>query len=511
MNSVPRCGDKYARDHAGASLRLCRQPPFSRGKTSHCRGMLFACYYPCRIGGSRVSFRLQTALLIVLFLGSLSTLGFNLAMGLVAPEHEREIREQLRDASRRMAERAEAVARPARYSNGEFNRLNRDLTAISASVLADFPNVEGGFYLGGGADRFGGYAFPTREHLRKDPRRTDPPPQEAQYIRLQAKECLTIEPGEILSNVRDVASSRVIMLTEPVGRGRPAEWATWLMYRLVGPKQLGNQVRRYQASTVLAIGALGLALPLLVNLGRSLRRQRLAQAQLRDELRRSEHLAALGKLLAGVAHEVRNPLAAIRSTVQLWQRLPETARTPGSLDAVVQAVDRLNHTVTQLLHFSRADHIDRQPVQLKAIIEETLELLAAQAGCQKVTLEQESAGNPPIVLGSANALRQVFMNLAQNALQAMPDGGRLHVRTEYDDRSRQATVRVSDTGPGISPEDEPRLFEPFFTRRENGTGLGLALCREIVIQHGGSIEYLPADGRGATFRVVLPTEGAIEK
>ncbi|HUY35682.1 MAG TPA: ATP-binding protein [Pirellulales bacterium] len=453
-----------------------------------------------------MSLRLQTALLIALFLGSLSTLGFNLVKTRVAPEHERRTREQLRAASRRMAQRAETIERPERYANGDFSRLNRDLTSITAEVLADFPGVEGGFYLGDGADRFGGYAYPTHQPPRKDRRRTDPPPLESPYLRLQAKESLTIEPGEVRWYVRDVESSRVMMLTEPVGRRRPAAWSTWLMVRLIDHKQLGNQVRRYQTSTVLSIGGLGLALLLLVNLGRSLRRQRLEQARLRDELRKSEHLAALGKLLAGVAHDVRNPLAAIRSTVQLWQRLPDTARTPVSLDAVIQAVDRLNHTVTQLLHFSRADQLDRQPVQVNQLLEETLELLAAHAADQRVALERDLADKLPTLLGSANALLQVFLNLAQNALQAMPDGGMLSIQSRLDQRLGQVEVRVGDTGPGIQTADQAHLFEPFFTTRAGGTGLGLALCREIIAQHGGRIEHLPGDGPGATFRVILPTQ-----
>jgi two-component system, NtrC family, sensor histidine kinase HydH len=453
-----------------------------------------------------LGFRLQAAALVVLFLGSLATLLFNVFTARVPAEREREVREQLRAASHEMAVRAALVERPARISNGTFEQLNRELVAISASVLADFPGIEGGFYLDQNADRFVGYAFPTHQHPNKDARQTDPPPLEAPYIRLQAKESLTIEPGEVRLYVRDVEASRVVMLTEPVGRDRPAVWATWLMYRLVDPKQLGTQVRRYQASTGLAMAGLVIAFLLLLNLGRSLQRQRVEQAQLRDELRRSEHLAALGKLLAGVAHEVRNPLAAIRSTVQLWERLPAESRTPQSLEAVIQAVDRLNQTVSQLLHFSRADHAERHPIQVNDLLRETLELIGAQLTEQQVTCQCEFGQNVPPVQGSASALRQVFVNLLQNALQAMPGGGRLAVRSDFDERLREVTVLVSDTGPGVPVEDRARLFEPFFTTRSNGTGLGLALCREITVQHGGRIEYLATERSGATFRVVLPLQ-----
>ncbi|TMQ32461.1 MAG: histidine kinase, partial [Planctomycetota bacterium] len=238
------------------------------------------------------------------------------------------------------------------------------------------------------------------------------------------------------------------------------------------------------------------------NLGRSLKRQRLDQERLREGLRRSEHLAGLGKLLAGVAHEVRNPLAGLRSTVQLWQRLPDTARTQGSMEAVVQAVDRLNEIVTRLLYFSRADRDERQPVPINEVLSETLKLLEAQAANQGVALEFDLQPELPDVLGSASALRQVFLNLATNALQAMPHGGQLRCRTRYE--LREVEILFADTGPGVSPEDRQHLFEPFFTTGPEGTGLGLALCREIVVHYGGQIDLMSSDGPGASFRVMLP-------
>jgi len=284
------------------------------------------------------------------------------------------------------------------------------------------------------------------------------------------------------------------------------------MFRVTKPEDLARQVVRYQVSTGLALGGIMLAVVLTLNLGRTLQQHRLdqerlrrEQERLREELRRSGHLAGLGKLLAGVAHEVRNPLAGIRSTVQLWERLPETSRTPTSMAAVIHAVDRLNDIVTRLLYFSRADSTERQAVQVNQVLLETLELLRAQAATQSVSLECDFEEGLPAVLGAASALRQVFLNLATNALQAMPSGGRLCCTTGFQPATKTVEVRFADTGPGISPEEQQHLFEPFFTTRPEGTGLGLALCREIVLQHGGRIELLPGVGSGATFRVVLPT------
>ena len=263
-------------------------------------------------------------------------------------------------------------------------------------------------------------------------------------------------------------------------------------------------MRQTELSSYLALGGVGLSLVLTCNLGRTLSRQRRAEQRLRDELRHAEHLAGLGKLLAGVAHEIRNPLAAIRSTVQLWQRQPVAARTPESLDAVVHGVDRLGAIVSRLLLFSRVDNAERKPVNMNQLLAETWDLVQAQASEQGVHLEQALSDPLPPVLGSANALRQVILNLTINALQAMPRGGCLKYSTAHRPNDKRVELVVSDTGPGVSVEDQRHLFEPFFTTRAEGTGLGLALCREIVANHGGTIEYLPKEQPGAAFRILLP-------
>jgi two-component system, NtrC family, sensor histidine kinase HydH len=360
--------------------------------------------------------------------------------------------------------------------------------------------------LGGDQNRFAGVAYPTGPAGPQGaPQRNEPPPLEMPYIRVQALQCL--HEGKVVTNLRTVERSQVVILTEPVHSEGDNPVATWVMFRLAGPEQLETQVRRYQISTGLALGGIALALFLTVNLGRSLTRQRLEQEQLREELRHSEHLAALGKLLAGVAHEVRNPLAGIRSTVQLWKRLPDSARTDDSLDAVVHAVDRLNDIVSKLLYFSRSDNAVRKTVSFNPVIMETVKLLEAQAADQHVRFEAVIDPDLPMILGSASALRQVILNLLTNALQAMPGGGQIRCVTQVNADGQSVEVVIADTGTGISPEDRKHLFEPFYTTRPEGTGLGLALCREIVVQHGGRIEWAPTAGPGATFRLSFPIVG----
>lgn len=461
----------------------------------------------------RLAFSLQIGLVASLFLGSLVALAYGALTVRLTPEVERATERRLRQASSRMAAAAEDLVNRSRPKNiNDIDSQGRLLSEIGEHVLQDFDGVEGGFYLNGKGDRFTGYAFPTgrpppphRQPPSQPQKRDEPPPLEEPYIRIQARDSLTLAVGEASVSAHAIGPSRVMIVTEPIGRRRPAEASTWLMYRLVDPQSLDRQVQQYRASTGLALVGLLLAMLLMAGLGRNLRRQRREQVRLQDELRRSERLASLGKLLAGVAHEVRNPLAAIRSTVQLWQRLPERSRTPESLDAIIGAVDRLNDTVTQLLYFSRADGTQREPTDVNSLLSETRELFAAQANSQGVAFRADLGPDVKPILGSSGALRQVFANLTTNALQAMPDGGVLHVTTRLNDNGNRVLIDFTDTGPGISPEVRSHLFEPFFTTRAAGTGLGLALCREIILQHDGTIECVEAE-RGAHFRIELPAE-----
>ena len=448
---------------------------------------------------------LQFGFLGLLFLGSLLTLAYGALAARPGREMETATRQRLGRASSRMATAAATLIESSNAGHADdAESQSRRLSRLAEEVLRDYEGVEGGFYLDGRRDRFSGYAFPTgRPRPPRRQKRDDPPPMEEPYIRILARESLSLPPGEVSTSVRDVGPSRVMMLTEPVGAERPAVAATWLMYRLVDPALLDRKVQQYRVSSGLALGGLFLAMLLMLGLARNLKRQQQEQARLQNELRRSERLASLGKLLAGVAHEVRNPLAAIRSTVQLWQRMPERSRTPESLEATIAAVDRLNETVSQLLYFSRADGTQRESVDVNRLLRDTVELFAAQAGSQHVAIVSNLSEDVGSIEASPGALQQVFSNLTTNALQAMPDGGQLTVSTRRAEAGDRIAIEFADTGPGIPAEIKSHLFEPFFTTRPQGTGLGLALCREIILQHDGTIECIDAPG-GAQFRIEVP-------
>ncbi len=457
--------------------------------------------------------RWQVLLVGLLFVASLAALLVNTFAAVSLPQRSLEARERLRQAVTELAAAAgparEALSREALADGPLAEEPNRRLTQEAEGVLGAYAGMEGGYYLGGKADQFAGYAHPGGPAPPGRRLRRDPPPLETRYIRDLARRAVYESAGPVVE-VHEVGPSQVAMAAAPVGgpgEGGAPRVAAWAMVRLIDPARQRAELGRYRASAAMALGGILLAGVLLANLTRSLRSERTRREKLAAELRRSEQLAALGRLLAGVAHEVRNPLAAIRSTVQLWQRLPEQARTPASLDAVTVAVDRLNELVSRLLLFARGAHEERRPVDLNAVVREVLELYRAQAVGQGVAVEEALVDGLPAVHGSAQGLRQVVLNLVTNALQAMPAGGVLRCETRGL-AGRGAELLVSDTGPGVAPEARARLFEPFFTTRAAGAGLGLALCREIVAQHGGRVGLDDRPGQpGATFRVFFPLSG----
>jgi len=448
-----------------------------------------------------------------LFAASLVALCATATGVFLLPHQELEARDRLRRAAAELTSEAEMVVAelPADEASGRTlpDEFDRRLAEVTSTVLARYPGAEGGIYFGGGYDQFAGFAHPTGPEHPPGPgpkgnaHRRDPPPLETASIRQQAREALTGSQSDLpLVEVRDVGPSRVAVATVALGEGRPARAAAWVMVRLVDPASQRDQLRGYLLSAALALGGMAVAVALTVRLGRSLRREREHRERLAGELQQAERLASIGRLLAGVAHEVRSPLAAIRSTVQLWERLPDQARTPASLTAVVAAVDRINALVGRLLYFARSGHEARRPVDLAAAVSDTLELTLAQADAQGVTFATDFAP-VPAVWAAPQAIGQVLLNLVQNALQAMPTGGRLVCRVRPGDDGT-AEVVLSDTGPGLPAEVRDTLFEPFVTSRPDGTGLGLALCREIVTQHGGTIRFDPDVSVGATVRLTLP-------
>jgi signal transduction histidine kinase len=221
----------------------------------------------------------------------------------------------------------------------------------------------------------------------------------------------------------------------------------------------------------------------------------------------AEKLAAVGTLTAGLSHEIRNPLnaAALQLSVleRRLERLPPANRVEllEPLGLVKDEIRRLDHILEDFLQFARPRELVARPVELLPLVGRVLDLLAGEAERRSIRIER-SFLPVPNVAGDEGRLRQVLMNLALNAIEAVEDGGRVKVSTAHRDRDVQ--LIIDDTGPGIPAQLQNRIFEPFFTTKADGSGLGLAVVNAIVTQHGGSISIEEAPGGGTRFVVALP-------
>ena len=221
-----------------------------------------------------------------------------------------------------------------------------------------------------------------------------------------------------------------------------------------------------------------------------------------QQLVHRERLVALGELSAVVAHEVRNPLAAIFNSLASLQRIMRPDGDAKMLLGVIQEeADRLNRIVGDLLGFARPSELAMRTERLEHVLEEAVGAALA-SGAAGIEIRREYDPGLPAIRIDPHQIRQALLNLASNAIQAMPRGGVLTVRTRAEDHL--AVVEVSDSGPGVPAELRPRIFEPFFTTKATGTGLGLAVVRRIVEGHGGSVALAPPGEGGATFVLHLP-------
>lgn len=234
------------------------------------------------------------------------------------------------------------------------------------------------------------------------------------------------------------------------------------------------------------------------------------QHALTDKLVQADKLVLLGQLSAGVAHEIRNPLAAVNLNLQILKRkIADDTPESSYINIALQGVDRITRIVEVTLNFSRPAVPDIQGLSLNSLIASTLELVASVLRRKEIVVDLKLSDNLPHVAADAKQLQQVFINLITNAADAIKTKGTITINS-YIEKSSKMTesqylvVAIADTGTGITPEDLPKIFNPFFTRKADGTGLGLPITQRILHQHGGIVDVESKVGRGTTFYVKLP-------
>ncbi len=283
--------------------------------------------------------------------------------------------------------------------------------------------------------------------------------------------------------------------------------------------EVGDDFKEVWLYQVIIVGTLLVMMALLFVILRSIvirgqgimARHAAWEASLKEQLNHSERLAALGRMIAGVAHEIRNPLGIVRSTAELLGRRVEPKQA-ALAQVIVEESTRLNGIVTEFLDFARPQAPDLRPLALEEVMERNLTALAAETERAGVRVVRRYAAQPSQALGDKDLLYRAFLNIFNNAIQAMEEqgGGTLTVSTgvlEQPGGKLWVTAGVEDSGPGFPPEALGRLFDPFFTTKEKGTGLGLSIVSSIIAGHQGQVELSVAASGGARVEVRLPAAG----
>jgi signal transduction histidine kinase len=410
-----------------------------------------------------------------------------------------------------------------------FEAEDVSLQGLSAAVLRSYEDIEGGFLLGSerrvaghigrpglsGAQNFGGVEASLVAGLGQ---------------RASQTAGLVVEHAEDGTDVLVGAALRVDSQNA----------VAWTLKRLAGVNDPAAQRRRWWLAGLVLSGLLGLGGIVSIsirlrqgvaNLSTGLARLeqdfnyrlppisgdfgKVAQAinrmsgvrgSLETTLRRQDRLAALGKVVAGVAHEIRNPLNALALTLQLLERRVRKGSATGEeAREAIQEVERLERILNRLLAFGRSDLENRQVQNLRPLLERALRVVDDQSRRKHVHVTLDEPGPEPLQADvDALAIEQVLINLFLNAIDASPDGGVVRVNVAAE--SERVRIEVRDEGPAIPEAIRDHLFDPYFTTKESGTGLGLAVSREIVCHHGGTIDFESGDS-GTTFVVKLPSNG----
>lgn len=227
---------------------------------------------------------------------------------------------------------------------------------------------------------------------------------------------------------------------------------------------------------------------------------------------RQEQLAEMGKLAAGLAHELKNPLSTLKLNLQLMEEdlapLPGAQRSLQRLSTLRKEADRLSQTLNDFLQFAGRIELRKKTRSLNSLVQELIDFIHPQAQATGVRILTALAPEDPQCNLDENLMKQAILNLLLNAQQAMPHGGELMIRTHLaSEGAGPAILDISDTGQGISQEYLPRIFDAYFTTKKGGTGLGLPTTRRIIEEHQGQITVTSETGRGTNFRVELPLAG----
>ena len=513
---------------------------------------------PSKLSLSRLSFRWQVSLLgtlvavlsLAVLLAIFATLRYTKSAILSGEE------KRLADTARNLAQEYEDRADSARRNNQQpplaspnVGSSREVLALTSRLVLQNLEGVGGGFYSSAD-DTLVGNFYPTGELSQGGAGNSDFPQAEPRAVLEIARTAATSRQ----SSERVIVNPKGILLISavPIREGYSVAGSAWSIKRLSDLPGT-NRFRAYLITAGLAAAALAsVLLTLLVirnlqggvrkienglqtlegnlsshidttnepaeiqhivlainRLGLTLKEKLEHEKQIEAQLLHAERLASLGRLVAGVAHEVRNPLATIRLRVQMCRRDAADPKVKESCIIALEEIERLNGIVNHLLNFARPIHLQLEPVDLRGLVQERIRSFEELALQNQVELMTNLPNRKFLTLLDKDRMAQVFDNIIQNALEAMAErGGTLSVilasHTEKDEKAAGVSVEFQDTGKGMDSTVVGRVFDPFFTTKPSGTGLGLSISHELVRAHGGDIKIASEAGRGTSVRITIP-------
>lgn len=442
--------------------------------------------------------------------------------------------------------------------NNELPPLNNPVAASSREVLAllsrivlqNTEGVRGGFYSKTGNTLLGDSSSIPEGGTENSENENASAEEQGTLLELAKRAAETRQPAEqVLTDTANI----VLIEAVPIRDGYSVVGSAWTVKR-IGVLPGANRFRAYLITVGLSLAALAsvlLTLLVIRNLQGGVRKiegglqslernlasqiesqgdpeeiQRIAQAinrlgvalkeniereqQIESQLRHTERLASLGRLVAGVAHEVRNPLATIRLRVQMCRRDTDNPHVKESCSVALEEMERLNGIVNRLLNFARPVQLHREPADLRNLVEERMETFREWAQKRGITLTSDLPKADLSLPVDKDRMAQVFDNVIQNAIEAMSEGGgtlsvKLASQSNMAEKGGGVCVEFRDTGRGMKSSDVSHVFDPFFTTKPSGTGLGLSICHELVQAHGGVIQVDSAEGRGTSVRITIPT------
>jgi signal transduction histidine kinase len=428
-------------------------------------------------------------------------------------------------------------------STSEVRHIDSTLKKLSEEQLKAGSGLEGGFYLCG-PEEFYGYSFPTSPPPAPV---YGPPPRSYNIIKKQSLK--TVKQNKLIINLHSFNAAVFPLVTMPITYNTKVVGAVWVRIHIENDLPIIKLKQVVNIAAVISItgffilmllsalwggeisgikkemqkimlepevrlrkrrGIFGYISSSINDLLNTIYKDNLQRKKLEQQLNQKEKLAALGNLIAGVAHEVKTPLSIIKTRIQMWQqevlKNPEIAEhiSLESMQMVINETNRLSDLVKRLLIFSRPIDKKMKETDINSLIKEIVSFINVERNNKYITVNLLLNEGIPKIIADENSVRQVFINVLENAFEAMNSGGAINIITDNDFKNNRIVIRISDTGKGIPEEIINKVFEPFFTSKEAGVGLGLAISHQIVTAHNGEIYFSDNSDKGTDCIIKLP-------